>query len=383
MNRLILILGLLFLISCKSQKTNNGIEGVWVFDGKTNLLGVDKALKFYEQQVPFIYDFNEDGKLTLKTYGRKDVVYDWSLKSDSILMFDDLEQRIHISNQDNMSIVGYSEVDTLWINLRRPKAIKINYSKAEIEDILLSNIWSIEDTTEQEWQTHFEYFDNKTMIYRYEMFDRNFNDSMHNLQLETWRIDKIEDYFFLYSHHDFLLRNGNLDRTYQIIDINLTSYTVLDIENDNEKTTFHAKDVNNDNQQNLSDIKGNWKAYNSKEKTYGRNISDIGFKTGRKALYEGDLSLSIGEEILFFKIDAVKPLERNWQLSKDGKTLIFEEHIDDMDMDIKGIHVEYADILELTDTKMKIRMFNNYYYTDMEKPNIYLLNLIQEFEKVE
>jgi hypothetical protein len=360
---------------------NDKIQGVWIFDSKINNLYLNDTSGFFGHQYPIIYDFKENGELVLKNYGCKDTIFNWFIKSDSILTIDSLDYSIYSLNQDSISLIDYNRADTFWLTYKRPKEIKLDFNKSEIENILLSNIWSIDDTLNQDWATHFEYFDNKTMIYRYNIFDRNYNDSTDNLQLETWGIAEYKDYYFLYSYHDMMLGNGNFDRINQVIDINPNSYTILDSYGINKEVKFHSILKGSDNQNELNRLIGNWTSHNSESRTYGKYIPNQAIEHGRVALFEGDLQMLINEKTLTLKIDTLEPLVYNWQISKDGKTLVLEYHIDEPER--KGIHVEYADILELTESKLTIRLFDNNYYTGLEKPNRYLLNMIQEFEKVE
>ena len=381
MNKLIIFLGLIFLFSCKGQRINDKIQGVWIFDNRINNLYLNDTSGFFGHQYPIIYDFKENGELIFKNYGYKDTIFNWGLKSDTILTFDSLDYSIYTLNQDSIILIDYNRADTFWLTLKRPKEIKLDYNKTEIENILLSNIWSIDDTLNQIWATHFEYFDNKTMIYRYKMFDRNFNDSTDNLQLETWGVAEYKDYYFLYSYHDMMLGNGNFDRINQVIDINPNSYTISDSYGINKEVEFHSILKGSNNQNELNKLIRNWTSHNSESRAYGKYIPNRAIEHGRVALFEGDLQMLIKEKTLTLKIDTLEPLVYNWQISKDGKTLILEYYIDEPER--KGIHVEYADILELTETKMKIRLFDNNFYTGLEKPNRYILNLIQEFERNE
>lgn len=381
MNRLIIFIGLILLISCKTLKIKNEIYGVWIFDNRINNLYLNDTSGFYGSQYPIIYDFKNNGDLVFNNYKYKDTIFNWFLKSDTVLTIDSLDYSIYSLNQDSIRLIDYNAVDTFWLTLKKPKNIKLDYNKPEIENILLSNIWSIDDTANQNWATHFEYFDNKTMIYRYKIFDRNFNDSTDNLQLETWGVAEYKGYYFLYSYLDMMHGNGNIDRINQIIDINQTSYVITDSYNTKNETRFIVKSLNSNYEDRIGKLKGKWKSFNSKSNTYGKYIPNRAIEYGHIALFEGDLSLSVKENTISFKIETLEPIEYNWQLSKDGKILILDYHIDEPER--KGIHVEYADILELTDTKLRIRLFDNNYYTGLEKPNSYLLNLIQEFEKVE
>lgn len=381
MNRLIILLGLVFFFSCEEQVGRDKIEGVWVFDHKINNLHLKDTSGSFGQQYPVVYDFKENGQLVFKNYGYRDTVLNWVMKSDSILTIDSLDYFIYSLNQGSLSLIDYNSADTFWLTLKRPKEIKLDYSKAEIEKILLANVWSIDDAEKQEWAQHFEYFDNQTMIYRYPVFDRNLNDSTDNLLLETWGVAKYKDYYFLYSYNDIVLGNGSFAKINQIIEIDPGAYTVAGLHGKNEEVSFHSIIKSSNNQEQLEKIRGSWISHNTASKTYGEYPPLQEMKAGRVALFEGDLQMSIQEKTLTFKIDTLEPLVYAWQLSKDRQTLMLEYNLDEPER--KGIHVEYADVLELTETKMKIRLFDNNFYTGLEKPSRYLLNLVQEFEKVE
>ncbi len=381
MKKFIIFFGVIFLFSCKGQRINNKIQGVWIFDKKINNLYLNDTSGVLSCQEPILYDFKKNGKLIVKNYGYKDTIFNWFIKSDSILTIDSLEYTIHSLNQNSIILIDYNAADTFWLIFKRPKQVKLKYNKNEIENILLSNIWSINDSLNQEWATHFEYFDNKTMIYRYKLFEKNFNDTSDNLQLETWGIAKYKDYYFLYSYIDMRHGNGNINRINQIIDINPNSYTILDLNSKNKKVGFHSIMKGSNNQKELKEIKGNWMSYNSKNRTYGKYIPKRAIEQGWIALFNGYLNMSIQKKFLTLRIDTLEPLKYTWQLSKDGRTLVLEYHINEPKK--RGIHVEYADILELSEYKMKIRLFDNNFYTGLEKPNRYILNLIQIFEKVE
>ena len=145
------------------------------------------------------------------------------------------------------------------------------------------------------------------------------------------------------------------------------------------ETKYIRKQTPN-NKDAIKKIHGNWISKNTKMKSYGKFPKYI-LKTGRIELYEGKLNLTITSDSLSLRIHNLNPLTYNWQLSKDGRILVFENKINEPE--IKGVKVEVADILELTDSKLTIRLFYNRYYTDLNKPQEYLLNLIQEFEKMD
>lgn len=381
MNKLFIIVGLTFFISCKTQQINENIRGVWIFESEVNDLYLNDTSQFFVHQYPIIYDFKEDGDLVFKNYPKKDTIYSWLQKTDTILTINGLDYTIHSLNQDSITLIDYNRADTYWLTFKRPKEIFIDYSKTEIEKILLSNIWSTDDTLSRKWATRFEYFPNNIMIYRYRIFDINLNDSADNLQLERWGVAEYKDYYFIINYTD-MYGNGNFESINQIIDINPNSYTISDSNVNDKKAGFHSIMEGVNNEQELKKIKGKWISYNSENRTYGKYIPEQKIEYGRIGLFQGDLHMTFKEKTISLKIDALEPMiYHDWQLSKDGKTLLLEYHFDGSESG--GIQFEYATILELNDTKLKIRLFNNRYYTGKEKPSQYILNLVQEFERVE
>ncbi len=381
MNRLVILFGLILLFSSKTLKSQEEILGEWIFCGlKYNFYYNDSISGNYSQQDPIIWDFKENGELMIKKFGNTDTTFNWFIKSDLILSTGGLEYSIYSLSQNNLSLIDYSKDDTVWISFKRPKKINLNYRKVEIENILLSSIWSIDDTSSQAWEKHFEYFDNKTMVYRQKVFDSDLNDSAYHLLLDSWEVGQYNDYYFLYNIHNMMM-GESMERFCQIIDINQTSYTILDFsEGKNRIRKFISLKNKFDNKEKLENLKGNWISKNTKDKTYGRYVLQNS-KHWQTDLFEGELNLSIQEKTLSFKIDNLKPLEYTWKLGKDEKAIVLE-HFNDEPFK-EGIFFDCADILELTDTKLKILLFNNSYITGKKTPYKYLLNMIQEFEKKE
>ena len=370
----------ILLMGCNNLKKSNKISGVWIFDNEINNLYLNDTSDFFKTQRPILFDFQNSKKLLIKNYSYKDTSFIWSLKNDSILMISDLEYTIHRINRNNLTLIDYNRPDTFWMFLKKPRNISINYSKEEISNILISENWTNEDTIEEHWDSNFEYFDNGTVLYRYKIFDKNFKDSLDNLQLETWGIAEYKNYFFLYGYADMRLGNGNIDRINQIVNISPESYTLTaTIDSKIEEFSYLKKNLGEKRQENIEKIKGNWISSNTKEKNYGNYLPERAIADGFIELLEGDLRLNISNNKLSFEIDSCAPLESNWRLGKEGRTLILEYEIDEPE--VQGINVKYVDILELSDTRMKLRLFNNHFYTGQQKPERYILNLIQEFEK--
>lgn len=381
----LIISGLIILsyFSFKRESVKDKIVGVWFSEYSINTLFSNKTFdnseRFFNQSFPVVYDFKENGDLLLKNFRGNDTIVKWSLKSNSILTINKLDFHIHYLTHDSINLVYADKNSYREFSYIRPRDIKIKESKNEIENILLSNIWTTNDTAYKEIREHFEFLDNQTMIYRYKNDVEYDSISPENLQLETWGIAKYKNYAFLYNYLDMKIGNGYNKSINQIVEINANSYSTLNSFDRNKSTSFLSKKTT-DNKEAIKRIQGNWISMNSKKESYGL-IPRSAIKAGRIELYQGKLHLMINKDSLSFKINELKPQTYNWQLSKDGKILIFEYKIDEPER--KGIHVDCADILELTEKKLKIRLFNIFYYTGLPMPQEYRLNLIQEFEKID
>lgn len=384
MRKIATLFGIIILcfFSCRKANVRDAIIGVWFSEHDINTFyssGVyeDSSL-FFHQSFPVIYDFYANGDMLMKSFRGNDTIFKWSLKSDSILTINNLDFHIEYISHDSVIFIYSDKYNYHEFDYGRPKETKIKKSKGEIENIMLSNIWSTDDP-ENEVRTHFEFLDNQTMVYRYR-FDATFDTiSQDNLQMETWGIAKYKDYAFLYNYYDSKFGNGYNDSFNQIVDIDTASFTLLFSYPKKEEYKYLSKKTP-DNKEAIRNIQGNWTSINTGEKSYGR-FSTNQLNRGDLALYEGKLNLSVTTDSLAFMIPKLIPMTFNWQLSKDARILVLEYMIDEPER--KGIHVEYADILELTDKKLKIRFFFNRYFTGLNKPQEYLLNLIQEFERVD
>ena len=184
------LLFLSFLLIGKGENIRDQVLGTWIVENKIHNDRLNDTSEHYKPQYPYIFDFKQNGEFVFKNYAYKDTVYTWFLKSDSVLTVNNLDYIIHSINQDSIIIIDYNGMDIYWHILKRPRNIKIDYTIDEIRNILLSNIWTIADSLDRSWETHFEYCNNGTVIYRIRGFNRSFNDTIENLQLETWGVDQ-------------------------------------------------------------------------------------------------------------------------------------------------------------------------------------------------
>lgn len=381
----LLFLSILLCISCQKTPEEN-LYGVWIYDG----IASESDLYDYVFQETLIYHFKEKGEFFARNYSslERDLNSTWEFLSDSILKIDSIQYTIKKLTKDTIQLVEHREYmgDDEWITFLKAKKTSINKSKEEVENILLSNIWSIEDSSKIYWETHFEYFNNKTMIYRYKMgeFDGHEPspmDSLDNLQLETWGVDHYENHFFLYHYHNMLLSNGNFNRLHQIIDVKDNSYSISDSRSKNNISRFIRKENIDLKQSTQESIIGSWTSHNSKDKFYEIYLSKNDISQGYLQLHEGPFQVDVTESIVNFKLDTITPLDWTWRLSKDGRILVLEQEWDEPPH--VGTHVEYADILELTENQMKLRLFDNKFYTGARKPGRIIVNQVQEFKKLD
>ena len=378
-NRFFIITFALFLIGCASYNNrieNNFIEGIWVFESEINNLYIKDTSSNFKHQRPIIFDFKKNNNLTIKKYGIKDTTLNvkWFLKSDSILKIDSLEYKIYELKKNKLNIIDFNRADTFWLNFKKPRKIKIEYTKNQIENILLSNIWKTKGRSENLEYNNFEFFKNKSMVYRYKMEKK---DSIEYLQNENWGIAQYKNYFFLYNYPDYFLGKGNWEQINQILEISPDFFSLEEDNNKIYENNFYRKIENKKN----INILGNWKSKNSKTKNYGEYISENQIKNGNSKLFEGELNLIVSNEFIEFKIDTLVLGKYKWKIGKDNKTLLMERKYEGEIS--KGSFIYLADIIERNENKFKLHLFENQFLTGFEKPRSIIVNKIQTFEKNE
>lgn len=377
-NSIFLITFALFLIGCASYNNKiekDFIEGIWVFESEINDLHINDSSAYIHEKT-IIFDFKKNHDLTIKSYGVKDTTLHkkWLLKSDSILKIDSLEYKIHEWKKNKFTIIDFNRADSYWLNFKKPKKTRIQYTKNQIENILLSNIWKTKDRTGNLEYNNFEFFKNKSMVYRYKMKKK---DSIEYLSYENWGIAEYKNYFFLYNYPDYFFGKGNWEQINQILKIS-PDYFLLEDDNNKIYDNNFFKEIKSKNNIKKS-ILGNWKSKNSKNKNYGEYISKEQVENGRIKLFEGELNLKISNEFIEFKIDTLVLEKYKWQIGKDNKTLLMERKLEEETR--KGSIIYLAEIIEKNENDFKLHIFENQFYTGFEKPFSIIVNKIQKFEK--
>jgi hypothetical protein len=376
-NSIYIITFALILISCASYNNKiekNFIEGIWVFESEINDLHINDTSAYIHERT-IIFDFKKNRDLTIKNYGIKDTTIHkkWHFKSDSILKIDSLEFKIQELKKNKLIIIDFNRADTFWLNFKKPKKTKIKYNKKQIQNILLSKIWKSKDRSNTQEYNHFEFFENKSMIYRYKMSKK---DSIEYLSNEKWGLAEYKNYFFLYNYPDYFLGNGNWEQMNQILEITPNFFS---LEKDYNNKIYDNNFYSEIQKKKSVNILGNWKSKNYKTKNYGEFISKTDIKNGDTKLFEGELNLEITKEYIEFRIDSINMGKYKWQIGKDYKTLLmgkkYEGEISE------GSFIVLADIIENNEKEFKLHLFENSFLTGFEKPRFIIVNKIQTFEK--
>lgn len=382
---LFIVLLAIFDCSCQNKTIEDKLNGVWFSESNEhNLFSVgfltieSDSSRFFPQDFPVLYDFKDNGVLLMKNLDGKDTTFHWTMKTKSTLTINNLDFKVKFNGSDKLKFVFRKGNDYREFSFIKPRNIKIEKTEEEIKNILLSNVWSVKDTTLESYATNFEYLNNKTVIYRYLFLDNKLKKETDNIQIETWGITKYKDYYFLYNYVNMKIGIGNWNSMRQISQISDSTYSLID--------SFHRKEINyrskgkQNNIETSEKILGKWRSINSLDKPYGIYNKNA-VEQGRMLLFDGNLELQISESKLTLKIKDYQPIEYNWQISKDSKTLVIES--ENNNFWTEGIHVDCADILELTDKKLKIRLFNNFINFESAISQMFILNIIQEFERIE
>ena len=377
---LLYFISIFVLIGCKSQQLNKKIEGVWIFESKFNSLFIDDEDRLGGFTYPVIYDFQKNKKLIFKHYGYKDFIHQWALTNDSILTLDSLNYKVITLNDKTLTLLDQNNLDSHILFLHKPKEVRLDNSPEEISKILVENNWFLNDSINKNSDASFEFVDNGKMIYRYKIFDRSLKDTTYNIQIENWKIIEYKGYKLI-AHIKEPNNDAYFNQINQILTIDSLSHTLLSSYRGIPSiNSFSKKNFVNKKKKIEKLLIGKWIGYNSKEKTYG-NYADNNSK--RTALYEGNLTIEFNNSDMLIKLDSLNPYKYKWFVTKDGNTLIQENHIED-DLE-KGSFFSAIDLLQVSKDSIKARFFNNYYFTSsrFDIPNLYYINLIQDLKRID
>ena len=240
---LFIVLLAIFDCSCQNKTIEDKLNGVWFSESNEhNLFSVgfltieSDSSRFFPQDFPVLYDFKDNGVLLMKNLEGNDTTFHWSMKSKSTLTINNLDFKVKFNGSDNLKLVFRKDNDYREFSFIKPRKIKIEKTEEEIKNILLSNVWSVKDTTLDNFATNFEYLDNKTVIYRHRFLDNKLKKETDNIQIETWGITKYKDYVFFYNYVNMKIGIGNWNSMRQISQISDSTYSLID--------SFHRKEIN-------------------------------------------------------------------------------------------------------------------------------------------
>ncbi|NLR91381.1 hypothetical protein [Flammeovirga agarivorans] len=360
-----LIILLIIISSCSSHRDLYNPEGKWILNYWLHQ-NVDSSLSMYTN--PILFEFKKNGDLIHSQLGYKETSNKWSINKDTILF------------NSYKSVIRRLDSDTLILQdnnnqfvITRPKKVKINKSSNKIKNILQNNIWTNKQGKE------LEFFKNETMIESQLIYNYFVGDTTKSININNWGIAEFYEDYYLYYYIDLFNNTGFKKGIYQLISISDSSFSFFD---------ENGKLISYTNKPLISNIdstllQGKWVSHNSKNKKYRRNAYDIYSDDEKMIIFEGDLIMEIEHDVLTFQIDSLRKIKYNWRLNKCGDVL-FIDKIDTLDNGEKIIY--YTDIIHInTITKSLInsRLDNWILYDEISDEKSYLLNIYQDFEKID
>jgi hypothetical protein len=385
--RLTVIILSLFLAGCiKSIGNQNDfkseIKGVWVYDYEINNLHLNDSSDSFKTSQAVLFDFDQAGILKIKNYALQDTSHNWSIKDDSLLDVGGYVYSIFSLNSHSLALIDYNRNDTSWTVLKRPKETNIKWSKQDIQKLLLSRMWSIEEKNKRRWQTDFQFYENGFMSYRYTILDRMINDSANNIQIEKYGIEVYKGFHFLYLAPDQISGAGNNRLISQLLEINSNSYSLNEFgDGDNDTLRYTGRDFD---QKRYNEIKsqliGKWHSQNTREKTYGKYFPIELIENAEFIPFEGILTYQFDEnDSVKVIVDGNNYINSKWLLGKDGDMLLFEHTVDDEYG--KRVFIEYMNIEKFNKDSLHLRLYDHNLFLEETRPNRTILNIFQEFKK--
>ena len=364
----------LTMISCKNEETRirDKIKGIWIFQGRIKQKELKNAIKdnYFKNQV--LFHFKTNKKLIIRNFKNYDTIFNWNVTEDSILKFDKYKYFIDSINKEKMNLYEYKYGDTIQYVFMRPLNVDLNISLQKAEKILTTNIWQHKNT---EYNPFFiEFFDDHLMYKRFKHFDNNVNDSINSYYQSIWELYKYDNFLFL---NDPVL--SDYGRVFQIVGLDYDSLKLIGDYYSGSTQKFKSKNYLDKRKLYRKLLLGNWVSKNTNDRRYRDNSEKIRMRSPfceHAFLFEGEVKLNIDIDMAILNIDDLQPIEYEWNLGEDPNTLILKKKFDDNDY-----YLEPHYILELTERKLKIRL-NSFYRIGKYKPNILLINDIQEFHKV-
>lgn len=362
------------MISCKNEETGirNKIKGVWVFQGKIKQRELKNSNKDENFKNQVLFHFKTNKKLIINDFEYYDTVFNWDITKDSILNFDKYKYFIASIDKEKMDLIEYKYGDTIHYIFLRPLNVDSNISLQKAEKFLTTNIWQYKNTEYNPY--YIEFFDDHLMYTRFKNFNKNVNDSINSYNHSIWKLYKYDNFLFLSA--PIMTDYG---RIFQIIGLDYDSLVLTNNYYSGITREFISKKYLDKSKLYRKLLLGHWVSKNTNDKKYRDNAEEIRIRyplSEHAFLFEGDVKLNIDKDKAVLDIGDRQSIEYKWKLGKDPNTLIFIKNFDDKDYDIEPHY-----ILELTESKLKIRL-NSFYPIGKYKPNMLLINDIQEFRKV-
>lgn len=385
-------LGLIF-ISAKSPEINPVIQNIWVGDHVITLYFDSTECLFND--LPMIMDLSDKDQAVIKYFGGNELKASWSL-NNQILTINNVDYRIISLSDDSIVYSPYlvenpkpetkaNEEDELYVVpvrdeyyvFKRPKEFKPERTVEEITNYFNNSLFYSRDYDPALLKVgdYLDFLDNGVVIYK-SHYDGTSNILLHE---DCWRIENYKGYSFLYFFHNIYSGNGLFDHAHQILGLDDTGFTISGFPRNKQTDFIPARAVKADNIQ--SKMAGKWISENDSSKFYSDQPLKEMIKSGRYQLYTDTLIYNFNQNSLTISGNGFLPVQCNWRINSDNSILIYEYTVETDDGN--AIRVGFASILSFNDDSLELELFGNYLPTGFNKPEIFLLNRIQSFRKID
>jgi hypothetical protein len=376
MKAIFFFLIIIFVTSCKNSNSKNNIDGIWIFQWELSEQYLYDSIDINHYSNQIIFDFKPDKELVFKKFGVIDTIIDWNLNQDSILSFFNEKYKIKSISDKNMILINFKYKEPHLLKFSRPEKLGFNVNPSKIEKLLVLRIWRNKKPMNVDFEADFEFLKNHIMIFETKFFDDKTQDSNFQYKSFYWGLEKYKSYMFLYDY-DYSFHR----RIRQISELTDTSFTLIDNVNGRKAKTFVATIPKDSTNYYRNLLIGNWVSENKVDSQQSKDFNNnrIRYRNGGNEayLYDGEIYLKIDKDKFTYRIQSLQPQEYKWTLSKDSKTLILEDKMEE----INNNYVIPLHIFKLNENVLKID-FKPEHEIGKYKPSTLIVNNIQEFIKV-
>jgi hypothetical protein len=390
--RIFIALIVLFTISC--DNTENSINDIWVGNYQYSIYF--DTIYNYPSPLDYLIDLSNPDTAVIKYLPGSELKMKWSI-DDSLLTIDTTTYRIITLTKDSLVYSPFMaenpkplekpiEKDEIQIVpvkdqyyiFRRVKRDQPKKSSADITE-LISNKLFLATNKYQDTLGFGDYLyimDNGVAIMK--MTYKNKNDVL--LQDECWDIINYKGYLFIGFFHNWDQDNGSyFNHAYQLTSISDTGFAIEDFPP--YRTIEYEATKENTNDSTYSAIIGKWISINTINGFQGWRVSKRLLEQGLALEYSDTLEYEFYEDSMRISFNGVRPYTGKWRLSPDNSIFVFEFRKETPRF--KGYHVKYANIKSADSDSLVFDLYNDMFYTDLEKPKTILINHSQRLRKID